>query len=141
MIKMTMNFNYKIPNIDLSNELEVVGSDFANILKDNISREIDLTEKPYAPLSPKTIAYKMKKGLILKILQATGTLYASIVSQQKSKNKVVVYIKGDRAEVGDILQNKGVRGGRKFNFFGISTKMEKHALDYMTKSIKEKLHG
>jgi len=141
MIKMDIDFKYKIPNLDLSDELVEVGKQFAKDLKSLIDNQLDLNEVPYEPNAESTLKYKAKKGLGSSVLIATGELRKSITSQKVSKNKVVVYIDGGRSLIGDILQNKGVRGGRKFNFFGINTTMEEWATEFMNKRVAEKLNA
>jgi hypothetical protein len=77
-------------------------------------------------------------GMSFKTLIDTGKLISSFVSRLSGKNKVIVTIQGDRKKVGEFLQIKGVgKKRKKFNFFGISTRMEQDAMNYMKRRINE----
>jgi hypothetical protein len=128
-----------MPNFDVSKELKEIADKFSKILKNNIDKQIDIQEIPYAPNAASTTKYKFKKGLDTRVLIATRLLKNSITSMLLNKNTSIIYIEGQRNKVGAILQNQGTKSGRKFNFFGISSKMEAWAMDFMRKSIGERI--
>lgn len=124
-------------------DLEHVASRiFIPVLKNNIDKEVDLQENAYPPLAESTIKIKRAKGLSKKILTATSLLRNSFFHKPVGDKKVVVSIRSERKNIGNILQNQGVgKSRRKFNFFGISTRMEVEAIKYMKNKIKETIRN
>lgn len=144
MINVEIKGEINFPDITLQDELsEIADKIFIPILQGNIQLEQDLREEPYPPLSPNTIAQKKRKNLSEKILTATGKLRRSFFSYKRGEKSVVITLHADRKEIGDILQNQGVRskvyGKRYFNFFGISESMEKEALDFARDELEKKI--
>lgn len=144
MIKVKVNNNIKFPELLLQEDLRKIADKlFIPTLKYNIDKEQDLTESRYPPLAASTIKAKKRYGLSPMILQATGKLRNSFYSRSSGKYKIIIGLSSNRRSVGNILQNVGIRskvfGTRFFNFFGISTRMEKLAMDYMRKRIDEEL--
>ena len=83
---------------------------------------------------------------------ATGQLRRSPKAVKSGTSAVVIYPAGIRrstgggalsnSDLGDILQNQGVRtksGKRFFEFFGISKEAETEAMDFMKKMIRKKI--
>lgn len=144
MINVQIKNNIKFPSLMLQDDLKKIADKLLiPALKYNIDKEQDLTENRYPPLAQSTIKQKKRYGLSPMILQATGRLRNSFYSQSSGKSKVIIGLSSNRRSVGNILQNVGVRskalGTRFFNFFGISTRMEKLAMDYMRKRINEEI--
>lgn len=138
MINVQIKGDVRFPSINFINELEEIAQTiFIPILQSNIHAGRDLTESSYPPLEESTIK---RKGHSRPLIE-TGRLVRSFVHYILGKNKVVITLSGDRIEVGDILQNQGVRsnryGKRFFNFFGVSTRMEKEAIKFMERKIEE----
>lgn len=115
------------------------------IIRNNIDKEVDLQEKKYKALSPITLAIKKAKGLSPMILQATGTLRLSFRARKQGQNRVLVSIDPSRDKVAKALQVDGIKskkyGLRFFNFFGISTRMEKEAMKFMKEKLQKVLNS
>ena len=144
MIKVKIIDKIKFPDLIFIDELkEIADTIFIPILQENINNEVDIQERPYPPLAVSTLKAKAKKGQSLKVLTATGRLRSSFTSYQRGKNEVIITVIGDRYQIGDYLQNQGIKskkfGKRFFNFFGVSTRMEKAALKLMERKIAEAL--
>lgn len=133
---------FKIPKLDLTKQLEHIAE---RILIPNMAKGIqerkDVAEKTYEPLDPKTIK---RKGHDRPLIE-TGKLHRSFKFRKRGKNRVLVFIDGERREVAGYLQVEGVRrrrgGRRKFNFFGISQKTELKAVKFMEQEIGRAIKG
>lgn len=163
-MKMTFKNNIKFPDLNLQDDLKFIADRiFVPVMQENIHQQIALDEKPFPPLEPSTIA--KKKGTILKntftkkgniragvekkieagglssfspkTLIDTGKLVGSFTTKKVGKTAVVITLKGDRKDIGRYLQIEGVgKKRKKFNFFGISSRMEQAALDHIKTKIK-----
>lgn len=139
-ISATIKGKIEIPNLDLSNTLLEIGNkDIIGRLSKNIQKGIDLQEKKYLPLNHRTIK---AKGHGRPLIQ-TGKLHSSFKAKKAGKNKVLISIKAIRREIAKFLQVDGVKtkggGKRKFNFFGVSTRMSKDGVERMEKEIKKRV--
>lgn len=143
MLQVKTKSNLNFPKLNFDKELkEIADRIIIPVIQLNIQNEQDIREQRYAPLSPAYVKQKQRKGLSVKILEATGKLKRSFYSVSRGSNKVAISLSSDRLSIGNILQNLGVGGsGRTFNFFGISTRMESLSIDYMKKKIGEKLNA
>lgn len=143
MLSVTVKNKISFPEINFQDDLRYIASRvFIPRLQQYIDAQISVNESPLPPIEPKTIAAKLRKGLSPKILTATGKLRSSLYSFDRGKRTVVISIAGDRKEIGGYLQIEGIktRLGRKyFNFFGISSRMEKDAMSYMRAKIQKAL--
>lgn len=137
MIMISTKFNMNFPKFNFQEDLRVVANAIIiPIIAENINNQVALNEGILKPNNPKYTAWKRAHGLSDKILIATGKLYRSLFSKDKGKNSVVVTLKNDRKEIGGYLQNNLGK-----NFFGISSRMEKNAMKYMEKKIKDELNA
>ncbi|MBW2624554.1 MAG: hypothetical protein JRD68_16725 [Deltaproteobacteria bacterium] len=129
----------KIPNLDLSNELLEIGNkDVIGRLAKNIQKGIDLKEKKYPPLAASTIKAKGHGRPLIK----TGKLHSSFKAKKRGKNKVLISINAARREIAKFLQIDGIRtkrGKKRFNFFGVSTRMEVSATKRMEGWIRKRI--
>ena len=137
-IRGTISF----PEIRFQEELQrIADSVFIPALKGYIVKGMDIQENAYPPLEASTLKAKARKGQRPDVLIATGTLAASFIAYARGDKEVVITILGDRKQIGGYLQNEGIRskryGKRFFNFFGISDEMEKKAIRFMEKKVKE----
>lgn len=146
MIKTEIIFPERLPDLDLKDTLEKIAEKiFVPTLKENMDAEQDLTGAKYGPLAPSTLAAKRRRGLSPLILHAENRLRNAFTVKVVSKDTVVISIAPDRKEIGNILQNKGVKsktyGLRVFNFFGVNSIMEAKAIklmrDAIAKAIKD----
>lgn len=148
MINAKVKINLSFPKITTQKNLEEIAKKvIIPDIGDRINKGQDINGNTYRHLDPKTIEYKRKKGLRTKPLIATGQLRRSPKFKSKGTDTVIIYPAGNRrdthlsnADIGNILQNEGVRtkyGKRFFEFFGISDKAEGKAVKYMVKLIDE----
>jgi len=144
MITAEIKNNIRLPKLTLEEDLKYIAKEIiVKIMRRNIDKGINLNEEQYPPLAESTIRRKTAQGLSKKVLIATGELRLSFLIDVISSSKIKINLNSSRADIGDILQNKGVktkRGTRYFNFFGVSQRMEVLAWKYMVKQIKEKIH-
>lgn len=151
VLKAKVRLNLDLPILNIQPQLVVIAERI--IIPDiegRMNSGIDIDSKAYRSLDPKTIRQKQKKGLRTNVLLATGQLRKSFKFKKVGKNAVRITPSGTRKsffgervisnkELGDILQNQGVRsrrGKRFFNFFGISEKAEGKAIKFMQIYIK-----
>lgn len=167
MINTTFESKINIPKFFLKDDLKIIADRiFIPILQENIHNQVSLTGGALPALEPATIAKKRgdivkrtftKKGNIRsgalkkiaavglqgfssKTLIESGKLVSSFFSKEKGKNTVVITINSARKEIARILQIEGVGKKRKtFNFFGISSRMEKGAIKYMKERIEQEI--
>ncbi len=140
MIKTEIIFPERLPDLNLKDALiEIAEKIVVPALKDNMDQEQDLSEMKYGPLAPSTLDIKRRKGLSPLVLHAENRLRNSFTVQVQNKDTVVISISPDRKEIGNILQNKGVKskvyGIMFFNFFGINSRMESKAIKLMRNAI------
>jgi hypothetical protein len=134
MIAITTKFNMNFPKFQFQEDLRVVANRIIiPIIAENIDNQVSLNESPLPPNSLKYTAYKRKKGLSDQILIATGKLRTSFFSKDKGKNSVIITLKNERKRIGGYLEDMGK------HFFGISTRMEESAMNYMNKRVKESI--
>lgn len=140
MIEARITGKIKIPKLDFTGTLmEVAKKDVAARITKNIDKGIDLQENKYDALADSTIR---QKGGDTRPLIDTGTLRTSWQIIKQGKNKVLIRIKSGRRKIAHYLQIDGVRakkGKRKFNFFGVSTRMEKDGVRRMENEIKKRI--
>ena len=131
----------KIPNLDLSKTLLDIGNrDIISRMAKNIQRGIDLQERRYPPLAASTIRIK---GHGRPLIQ-TGKLISSFFAKAAGKNRVFIRIKAVRREIAKFLQIDGIRaktGRRRFNLFGVSTRMENDGRKRMEREIKKRIRN
>jgi hypothetical protein len=141
MIKADAKMNFNFPKIVIKDDLRYVAEKIIiPVMQKNIDSEVALDGSPQTPIEDKTIKNKIRKGLSPKVLTETGTLRTAFIVQDAGESSVKVTINSKRKDIGRYLQLEGIRSnsGRKFfNFFGISTIMEKNAIAYMKKRIKD----
>lgn len=131
----------KIPNLDFSNLLLEIGNrDIISRMAKNIQSGIDLQERRYPPLNASTIKAKGHSRPLIN----TGKLHSSFFAKSSGKNRVLIKIKAVRREIAKFLQIDGIRtkaGKRRFNLFGVSTRMEKDARLRMEREIKKRIRN
>jgi hypothetical protein len=151
-VKVKMNLDF--PVLEFQRELmEIANKVIIPDIEGRIDAGVSVSGHSYGGLDPKTIKQKQRKGLSTKPLIATGQLRRSSKAITKGENSVVIFPSGIRhstgsgrilsnSELGDILQNQGVRsrlGKRFFEFFGISKEAEIEAMDFMAKTVKKRI--
>ena len=159
MIMATSKFKFTIPDLKFNAELKQIADRiFIPSLQRYMNSQNTIDGSPYPSLKPETIRKKRKgitkrvfteKGSIRssaqktiesvgltaftnKTLFDTGKLFRSFFSVNRGKSTVVFTLKGDRKQIGGYLNPR-------FNFFGVSKQMERNAIDFMKKIIKEKI--
>lgn len=145
MLRMTIKDNIKVPNFDLSKELQFIAQQI--IIPDisgRIGSGIDINGLPYPALAEST--KKAKGGDDRPLIGKERLLFSSPYTVTlKGKNAVKITVKEVRREVADILQNQGVRskkyGLRFFNFFGISEEASDLAVKHVRNKIIELTSG
>ena len=141
MVQAKITGKIKIPNLNFSKILLEVGKkDIVARLAKNIQKGIDLQEKRYPPLAASTVKAKGHGRPLIH----TGKLHSSFEAKPAGKNKVIISIKAVRREITKFLQIDGVRakaGKRKFNLFGVSTRMETDARKRMEEDIKKRMRN
>lgn len=142
MIMMNTKINLNFPKFKFQDDLRNVATQIViPILAENIDNQVSLDETPFPALEVSTIKRKEKLGQS-KTLIASGELQSSFISKDKGSNSVVVTINSQRKTIAGYLQLTGVGKKKKtFNFFGVSTRMEDSAMNYMNNSIKEKINA
>lgn len=169
MIKTSIKFNPKVPEINLREELEVIAREiFIPRMQQYIHNQVDIKGRRYPDLEPQTIA--IKKGQIYrknftksgnlragvsdkisktglssfssKTLIDTGKLLTSFIYKNLGKKSLYITLKINRLQIGKFLQIDGVGNKKKkFLFFGVSRQMEKEAMNYMKARIKEAINA
>lgn len=151
MITAKVKMNLDFPIINAIEPLEQIAKKV--IIPDIVGRMNtgkDVSGGTYQGLARSTMDMKQKRGQQSKPLHATGQLRSSFKSKREGGTSVRITPDGMRksyfkekaisnAELGDILQNQGVRtkfGKRFFEFFGISKESEIEAMRYMNQYIK-----
>lgn len=138
MITVETKFNFKAPDLALQEELSHIAEKiFIPILASNIQAGRALDEGALPENDPKTIK---RKGHGKPLIE-TGRLHRSFISFKRGANEVVVTLTPDRKEIGGYLQ-EGIRtrfGIKSYNFFGVSTRMEKEAMSYMESQISKRV--
>ena len=141
MIKAGVKTEFSIQKLFIKDDLlNIARRIIVPTMQKNIDDEVALDGKALPPIEASTIKRKLKKGLSPKILTETGTLRTAFVVTSPDERTVKVTIDSRRKEIGGFLQIEGIRSnkGRKyFNFFGISSVMEKNAIAYMKQRIKD----
>ena len=141
MIKAGYKSNFNFPKIIIRDDLKYIAEKIVvPVMQKNIDAERALDGSPQTPIEDKTVTAKIRKGYSPKILTETGTLRTAFVISEVSDSKIKISLNSKRKDIGRFLQLEGIRSkkGRKFfNFFGISTIMEKNAVAYMKKRIKD----
>lgn len=99
---------------DLSQPLNEIGQYLLASADKGFENELDPYGIPWLPNSPSIKRYKQSKGLILKVLQATGRMRASI-SYRVANNSVIV-----GTNVGYAYKHQVGEGVPKREFLGIS---------------------
>lgn len=131
----------KIPNLDFSSTLLEVGNkDIVTRIAKNIQTRIDLQEKKYPKLAESTIKAKGHARPLIN----TGKLHSAFRAAKNGKNRVLISIITARREIAEFLQVDGIitkSGKRYFNFFGVSTRMEKAGIKRMEKEIKKRVEN
>ncbi len=139
--KTTLNF----PKINFQDDLRFIAEHIIiKGIQQNIEAGVSLNETPLPALETSTLIRKAKAGLSTKTLVATGTLRVSFFKRDKGKNAVVISIIPVRNKIAGYLQIEGIKtklGRKYFNFFGISTTMERAAVVYMREKLKTLLNG
>lgn len=134
MITATVKNNLKFPKFHFQEDLRFIAEQqFIPRLKQYIEKQVGVDESPLLPNNPKYTMRKIAKGLNPKILMATGTLHESFYSYNRGKNMVVITLGSDRKKIGGYLVDMGK------NFFGISSRMEQDAMNYMERKIDENI--
>lgn len=167
MIFAQVKKNLTIPNLTFQKDLRIIADQiFIPMMQENIHKQTSLTGAPFPPLEPETIAKKqgtvlkrtftksgsIRPGALKTIAKAglgsfssrtlieTGKLLRSFVSIPRGTSQVLITLTPDRKEIGEFLQIEGVgRKKKKFNFFGISKRMELSAMQYMRERIAQAL--
>lgn len=165
MITAETKFKAKFPSFIFQKDLKYIADRiFIPIMQQNIHQQMTLDGGNFPPLEQSTAERKSgaivkrtftqkgnlragvekkisKTGLtsfVSKTLIDTGKLVSSFFSAEKGTNQVIISLRGDRKEIGGYLQIEGVgKKKKKFNFFGISTRMQEEAIKYMQRKIKD----
>jgi len=132
MLTAKMTSRIKLPDLNLSAELKTIAQKIVipDIYKGIIAQKA-IDGSKLKDNKPKTKA--RKRGGISKSLIDTRTLIKSFVYKSAGKNKVIVYIKKIRSEIGGYLMDKG------YLFWGVSKDASKKAISYMEKQIQRKI--
>ena len=143
MIQAKIVSNIKFPKIALGKDLEHIAR---NIIIPDIQKGI-LGQKAINGGSlpkneQKTLDRKRKKKQSRKSLIADRVLLNSFIYKASGINKFKIKIKsGQKRDIaGAALQNDG-KGGKFYNFFGISKNAHKRAMKYMKDRIKRLISG
>lgn len=141
MIKAEYKSNFNFPKIFFKDDLKHIAERiFVPVMQRNIDRQIALDGSPQTAIDEKTVKAKVRKGLSPKILTATGALRTAFLVMDAGANRVKITLNSGRKDIGRYLQLEGIRsksGKKFFNFFGVSSVMEKNAVAYMKQRIKE----
>lgn len=144
MIELTVKNKVSFPELKLQDDLVHIATKIVMpFLKRQIVVGQDLQEKTYPPLAQSTLKIKAEKRQPPYPLQAEGKLREGFIFRKLGKSSVMITINSLRKEIGNILQNKGVKtksGKRYFNFFGLNSRMEDEAMIYMRTRIKEEIN-
>lgn len=144
-MKAVIKNNLKLPDakgFDFKEDLKLIADKIViKTIQVNLDEEKDLQEKKFSPITDETKKTKREQGLSPLTLTATGLMRISMKRRDKGRNTLVIYFDKERADVAKKLQIDGVEskqyGKRKWNFFGINTRMEKEAIKLMERKIKE----
>jgi hypothetical protein len=144
MVSVKVKDNINFPKFNFRQDLlDIAKNVIIPDIHEHMVKEQSLDEKSYEPLSSATLKQKQRKGQSNKTLEATGKLKKLIFHKALSNSRVLISIRAERKDIGRYLQVDGVRskslGKRKFEFFGVSNKANKKAMDFMRLRIRRKL--
>ena len=131
-IKGELNFP---PSFTMQSDLTHIATKiFVPFMQEAIDAGRGVDGARHPPLEPSTI--RMKRGP-QKLIE-TGKLRVAFRTRKTGTDAVTIDLKANRAEIGEYLQIEGVgRKKKKFIFFGISTEMEKRAIDFMKSQVRK----
>lgn len=132
-LRATIKSDIKFPKLNMQKQLEHIGERIViPMIVKGIDTRTDLDGSKFPVLHPKTIK---RKGHDRPLVE-TGELRRAPFIRRAGQNKVLVSLLGTRRQIADYLQNDGVgKSRKKFEFFGISKKMEAFALNYVRAEI------
>ena len=138
-MKVRIKGSIRLPKVTLQDELmHVAERIIIPIMADNISKGKALDGQVLPALEPATIK---RKGHGRPLIE-TGKLRRSFIAKRKGKYAVLITLVKDRKDIGGYLQIDGVgKKKKKFNFFGVSTVMERLAMQYMEKQLKRRIRN
>lgn len=141
MISAKVKFNLNLPVFQLQKDLKKIADRVIIVdIADRMKKQVDLRGSRYPSNTEATTRIKRKKGLRREVLFAEGKLFRAPFSKNVRRNAVKISLRSDREDVGNILQNKGVktkRGKKRYLFFGISQEAERDALNFMRNEIRK----
>lgn len=163
-INVKVKMDLKFPKLTLQEHLmtvmeKVIRPDIAA----RMNTGINISDGQHKPTSPAWRKEKLLRGLRADVpLIASGQLRSSFKIEKVGKTGVVMYPSGirvpyrsralvsgkrrkkatkipaplDNNTLADILQNQGLKDGTTYEFFGISNRAEKDALELMNKLVE-----
>lgn len=165
-MKATVKVNMRMPRILTQEYLEKIMTRVIRPdIESRMTKGISISGTAHKPNTKETLINKGLRGLKTDVpLIASGQLRSSFRINLIGNDKVVMYPAGERKpyppikskyrlkkksktvtrpnmlnnnELADILQNQGVKGGHKYEFFGISKQAEQKSMAMMVKFIEE----
>ena len=139
MINVEIKSNIKFPEFTFIDDLVYIAERiFIPYIEDNIDKGVALDGGGFPPNSEKTIKRKGHARVLIGLERKLRRAFMF----KKGKDYVSIKITPDRKDVAYILQEEGIRtnhGRQYYNFFGINSKMEGIAVNYMKKRIGEQI--
>jgi len=161
--KGKFSVNLDLPVLEAQEQLEIIAE---RIIKTDIAQRmnkgIDISDGKHPKNKKSTLDFKKKRNLKYKVpLVASGQLRKSFRVLLKGDDSVIISPRGTRRnypkpkgakrrkrgvgqrsqptnhELADILQNKGLKDGTKYEFFGISDKAEIKAMKFLNNYIRK----
>lgn len=135
MIKASIKGELNFPKLELANDLlHIANRIFIPFIQEAIDAGRGVDGERHPPLEPSTI--RMKKGP-QKLIE-TGKLRVAFRTRKVGVNAVTIDLRPDRDRIGEYLQIEGVgRRKKKFIFFGVSTEMERRAIDFINLQVRK----
>lgn len=140
MIKATVSGSLKFPKFTFQSDLKYIGEKIiVPIMQANIEDQVSINGSLLPINEDKTLRRKANLGQGSKSLIATGKLISSFRVLPFGERAVKITLDADRKKIGGYLQS-GINtnhGTKQYKFFGINQQMEKNAVAYMKKKIKD----
>ena len=129
--------NIRLPKINFQQDLlHIANKIMIPLMAKGIDDRQGVDGKPLPKLEPETIKAKGHDRPLIE----NGNLRRAFKAKSSGKFSAEITLMGDRKKIGGYLQIDGInsrKGKKYFNFFGISTVMERLAINYMDQRIKK----
>lgn len=145
MIKATVKNNLSFPTLTFQSDLKYIGEKIiVPIMRKNIEDQVAIDGSLLPINEDNTLKRKARSGRGSKSLISTGDLLSAFRVFAEGLTTIKITLNANRKDIGKYLQIDGIttnKGKKYYKFFGINTQMEKNAVEYMKKRIKDIING